>query len=163
MADTHARVVVRNILMPSQFLRQKVDYSVVPWCTYVDPEIATVGLNESSAKDKNVEYDLITEKIDELDRAVVESETKGFVKVLVTKGSDKILGATLVCEGAGDLLHEFVVAMKYRIGLGKISATIHAYPTFAELARKAGDKYNKTRLTPTARKIFAWLYRRRRA
>jgi pyruvate/2-oxoglutarate dehydrogenase complex dihydrolipoamide dehydrogenase (E3) component len=162
MADAHARVVVRNLLMPLQFLRQKVDYSVVPWCTYVDPEIATVGLNESSAKQKNVEYDLITEKVDEVDRPVLESEANGFVKVLVAKGTDKILGATLVCEGAGDLLHEFVLAMKYGIGLGKISATIHAYPTFAELARKAGDKYNKTRLTPTARKIFEWLYRRSR-
>ena len=163
MADTHARIVVRNILMPFQFLRQKVDYSVVPWCTYVDPEIATVGLNESSAKRQNVEYDLISGKLDEVDRAVVESEANGFVKVLVAKGTDKIVGVTLVCEGAGDLLHEFVVAMKHGIGLEKISATIHAYPTFAELARKAGDKYNKTRLTPTAKKIFAWLYRRSRA
>jgi pyruvate/2-oxoglutarate dehydrogenase complex dihydrolipoamide dehydrogenase (E3) component len=162
MADTHARVVVRNILMPFQFLRQKVDYSVVPWCTYVDPEIATVGLNESTAKGKNVEYDLISGKLDEIDRAVVESEANGFVKVLLGKGTDKILGATLVCEGAGDLLHEFVVAMKHGIGLGKISATIHAYPTFAELARKAGDKYNKTRLTPAAKRIFRWLYRRSR-
>ena len=162
MADTHARIVVRNILMPFQFLRQKIDYSVVPWCTYVDPEIATVGLNESSAKEKNMEYDLITEKLDEIDRAVVESEANGFVKVLLAKGTDKILGATLVCENAGDLLHEFVLAMKYGIGLGKIAATIHAYPTFAELARKAGDKYNKTRLTPTAKKIFSWLYKRSR-
>ena len=105
---------------------------------------------------------MITEKLDEIDRAVLESEANGFVKVLVAKGTDKILGATLVCEGAGDLLHEFVLAMKYGIGLGKIAATIHAYPTFAELARKAGDKYNKTRLTPTAQKIFSWLYKRSR-
>ncbi len=162
MADAHARVVVRNILMPFQFLRQKVDYSVVPWCTYVDPEIASVGLNESAAKEKNVQYDLITGKLDEVDRAVVENEESGFLKVLVAKGTDKILGVTLVCEGAGDLLHEFVLAMKCGIGLGRISGTIHAYPTFAELARKAGDKYNKTRLTPTARKIFGWLYERGR-
>lgn len=98
------------------------------------------------------------QKLTEIDRAVVESEESGFVKVVVAKGTDKILGATLVCESAGDLLQEFVLAMKYGIGLGKISATTHAYPTFAELARKIGDKYNKTRLTPTARKIFAWLY-----
>ena len=162
MADTQARVVVRNILMPFQFLRQKIDYSVVPWCTYVDPEIATVGLNESSAREKNMEYDLITEKVSEVDRPILEREASGFVKVLVAKGTDKILGATLVCENAGDLLHEFVLAMKCEIGLGKISSTIHAYPTFAELARKAGDKYNKTRLTPTAQKIFRWLYKRSR-
>jgi len=160
MADVQARVVVRNILMPLQLLRQKIDYAVVPWCTYVDPEIASVGLNETTAKKREVAYDLIRQEIKEVDRAVVEREETGFVKILVAKGTDKILGATLVCENAGDLLHEFVLAMKYGIGLGKISATTHAYPTFAELARKAGDKYNKTRLTPAARKIFSWLYRR---
>jgi pyruvate/2-oxoglutarate dehydrogenase complex dihydrolipoamide dehydrogenase (E3) component len=160
MADVQARLVVRNILMPFQILRQKIDYAVVPWCTYVDPEIATVGLNEAAAKKENISYDLIVQKLQDVDRAVVESEDIGFVKVLVAKGTDKILGATLVCENAGDLLHEFVLAMKYGIGLGKISATTHAYPTFAELARKVGDKYNKTRLTPAARKVFAWLYRR---
>jgi pyruvate/2-oxoglutarate dehydrogenase complex dihydrolipoamide dehydrogenase (E3) component len=160
MADVHARIVVRNILMPVQVLRQKIDYSVVPWCTYVDPEIATVGLNEAAAKKKNIEYDVIQQELAEVDRAVVEREDFGFAKVLAAKGTDKILGATLVCESAGDLLHEFVLAMKYGIGLGKISATIHAYPTLAELARKIGDKYNKTRLTPTAKKIFAWLYQR---
>ena len=106
---------------------------------------------------------MITGKLSEVDRAVVESEAQGFVKVLTAKGTDKILGVTLVCENAGDLLHEFVLAMKNGIGLGKIAATIHAYPTFAELARKAGDKYNKTRLTPTARKIFSWLYQRSRS
>ena len=159
MADAQARVVVRNILMPFQLLRQKIDYAVVPWCTYVDPEIATIWLNEAAAKKQNVSYDLIVQRIEEIDRAVVERQESGFVKVLVAKGTDKILGATLVCENAGDLLDEFVLAMKYGIGLGKISATTHAYPTLAELARKVGDKYNKTRLTPMARKNFRWLYR----
>jgi pyruvate/2-oxoglutarate dehydrogenase complex dihydrolipoamide dehydrogenase (E3) component len=163
MADAQARVVVRNILMPFQFLRQKIDYSVVPWCTFVDPEIATVGLNETAAKNKNIEFDLIRQELKDVDRAVVEREDIGFVKVLVARGTDKILGATLVCEGAGDLMHEFVLAMKYGIGLGKIAATTHAYPTFAELARKLGDKYSKTRLTPTAGRIFSWLYRRQLA
>jgi pyruvate/2-oxoglutarate dehydrogenase complex dihydrolipoamide dehydrogenase (E3) component len=163
MADTHARVVVRNILMPLQILRQKIDYSVVPWCTYTDPEIATVGMNESAAKKQTVAYDLITAKLDEIDRPVLESEANGFVKVLLAKGTDRILGVTIVCEGAGDLLHEFALAMKCGIGLGKIATTIHAYPTFAELARKTADKYNKTRLTPKTQKIFAWLYRRARA
>ena len=160
MADAQARVVVRNILFPCQFLRQKMDYSVVPWCTYVDPEIATVGLNESAAKQQNIEYDLIVQKLDEVDRAIVESESSGFAKVLLAKGSDRILGVTLVCDHAGDLLAEFALAMRCRIGLGAIASTIHTYPTFAELARKLGDKYNKTRLTPAARGIFSWLYRR---
>jgi pyruvate/2-oxoglutarate dehydrogenase complex dihydrolipoamide dehydrogenase (E3) component len=160
MADVQARVVVRNILMPLRMLRQKIDYSVVPWCTYVEPEIATVGLNEAAARQKNIEYDVIRQELAEVDRAVVESEDYGMAKVLVAKGTDRIVGATLVCEGAGDLLHEFVLAMKNGIGLGKIAATTHAYPTLAELARKIGDKYNRTRLTPTAKKIFSWLYQR---
>ena len=160
MADVQARVVVRNILMPVQPLRQKIDYSVVPWCTYVEPEIATVGLNEAAARKKNIEYDVIVQELAEVDRAIVESEDYGMAKVLAAKGSDRILGATLVCENAGDLVHEFVLAMKYGIGLGKISATTHAYPTLAELARKIGDKYNRKRLTPTATKIFHWLYHR---
>jgi pyruvate/2-oxoglutarate dehydrogenase complex dihydrolipoamide dehydrogenase (E3) component len=162
MADAQARVIVRNIVVPFQFLRQKMDYSVVPWCTYVDPEIAHVGLGEKEARHKNVDYDLFFVPLEDVDRAVVESEDAGFAKILTAKGSDKILGATIVAPRAGDLLHEFVLAMKAGIGLGTIASTIHAYPTFAELARKAGDKYNKTRLTPRAKRIFTWLYQRAR-
>ncbi len=162
MADAQARVVVRNILMPFQFLRKKMDYSVVPWCTYTDPEIAHVGLGEKEAQRKNIDYDLFVVPLEDVDRAVVESEEAGFAKVLTQKGSDKILGAIIVAPHAGDLLHEFVLAMKAGIGLATIASTIHAYPTFAELARKAGDKYNRTRLTPNAKKIFTWLYGRAR-
>ena len=161
MADAQARVVVRNIVMPFQLLRQKIDYSVVPWCTYIDPEVATVGLTESAAQKMNVACDVFVQKFSAVDRAVVEREEAGFAKVVVAKGSDRILGVTLVGANAGDLVHEFVLAMKYRIGLGKIAAAIHAYPTLAEIARKMGDQYNKTRLTPTARKIFSWLYARK--
>ena len=161
-ADFTARTVIRNILMPLPFLRQKMDFSVVPWCTYTEPEVAHVGLGERAAKEKNIEYDLFTVPLDEVDRAVLESEETGFVKVLTKKGSDQILGVTLVGAHAGDLLHEFVLAIKQGIGLGAIASTIHAYPTFAELARKAGDKYSKTRLTPRAKKIFTWLYKRAR-
>jgi len=161
-ADFTARIVVRNILMPFQFLRQKVDWSVVPWCTYTDPEVAHVGLGEEEARRKNIGYDLFVVPLEDVDRAVVESEELGFAKILAAKGSDKILGSTIVATHAGDLLHEFVLAMKASIGLGTIASTIHAYPTFAELARKAGDKYNKTRLTPRAKKIFTWLYARSR-
>jgi pyruvate/2-oxoglutarate dehydrogenase complex dihydrolipoamide dehydrogenase (E3) component len=162
MADAQARVVVRNILVPFQFLRQKMDYSVVPWCTYTDPEVAHVGLGEKEAKQKSLEYDLFFVPLEDVDRAVVESEDAGFAKVLTPKSSDKILGATIIGPHAGDLLHEFVLAMKTGTGLGTIASTIHAYPTFAELTRKAGDKYNKTRLTPRAKKIFTWLYERAR-
>src|SRR5207245_7784653 len=134
MADAQARMVVLNILVPFQFLRQKMDYSVVPWCTYVDPEVAHVGLGEKEAKRKNVEYNLFVIPLEDVDRAVVESEEAGFAKILTAKGSDKILGATIVAPHAGDLLHEFVLAMKAGGGLGTIASTIHAYPTFAELA-----------------------------
>ena len=162
MADAQARVVVRNILMPFQFLRQKMDYSVVPWCTYSDPEVAHVGLGEKGVWQERIDYDLFVVSLADVDRAVVESEEAGFAKILTAKGSDKILGATIVAPHAGDLLHEFVLAMNAKIGLGKIASMIHAYPTFAELARKAADKYNKTRLTPRAKKIFTWLYKRAR-
>jgi pyruvate/2-oxoglutarate dehydrogenase complex dihydrolipoamide dehydrogenase (E3) component len=161
-ADFTARIVVRNILMPFQFLRQRVDWSVVPWCTYTDPEVAHVGVGENEAQQKNIEYDLFFVPLEDVDRAVVESEEAGFAKILTAKGSDKILGATIVAPRAGDLLQEFAFAMSAKIGLGKIATMIHAYPTFAELARKAGDKYNKTRLTPRAKKIFTWLYARAR-
>jgi pyruvate/2-oxoglutarate dehydrogenase complex dihydrolipoamide dehydrogenase (E3) component len=162
-ADAQARVVVRNILMPFQLLRQKMDYAVVPWCTYTDPEVARVGLNEAEAKQQNISYDLISVGINELDRAVIEGEELGFIKVLTAKGIDKILGVTIVAPHAGDLLHEFVLAMKYRVGLGQLATTIHAYPTFAELARKVGDHYNKKRLTPFLKRVFNWLYQRSRA
>src|SRR5438552_5118070 len=162
MADAQARVVVRNIVAPFQFLRQKMDYSVVPWCTYVDPEVAHVGLGEKEAQQKNIDYDLFVVPLEDVDRAVVESEEAGFAKILTAKGSDRILGATIVAPHAGDLLHEFVLAMKAGIGLGKIASTIHAYPTFAELARKPGDIYSKTRLTLRVNKSLTWLYKRAR-
>lgn len=161
-ADFTARTVVRNILMPLPFLRRKASCAVVPWCTYTDPEVAHVGLGEKQARKDGIDYDLFSVPFSELDRAVVESEEAGFAKILTRKGSDRILGAILVGPCAGDLLHEFVVAMNANIGLGTIAGMIHAYPTLAELARKAGDKYNKTRLTPRAKKVFSWLYRRAR-
>jgi pyruvate/2-oxoglutarate dehydrogenase complex dihydrolipoamide dehydrogenase (E3) component len=162
LADAHARVVVRNILMPLQLLRQKTEIAVLPWVTYTDPEIAHVGFGEREAQKSNIAYDLFVVPLEEVDRAVVESEESGFAKVLTAKDSDKILGVTIAGAHAGDLIHEFVLAMKSGIGLGTIASTIHAYPTFAELARKAGDKYNKTRLTPRAKKVFTWLYKRAR-
>src|SRR5437762_9595796 len=111
MADAQARVVVRNILVPFQFLRQKMDYLVVPWCTYTDPEVAHVGLGEKEAKQKNTEYDLFCVPLKDVDRAVVESEEAGFAKILTAKGSDKIIGATIVASHASYLLHEFALPL----------------------------------------------------
>ena len=160
MADHHARTVVRNILIP--WFKQKVDYSVVPWCTYTDPEVARVGLNETEARQTAVNYDLFTQELKDVDRAVLEDEDTGFAKVLTAKGTDRLIGVTLIAPHGGDLLHEFVLAMKHGIGLSKIAATIHAYPTFAEITRKVGDQYRKKQLTPFAKTLFAWLYRRAR-
>jgi pyruvate/2-oxoglutarate dehydrogenase complex dihydrolipoamide dehydrogenase (E3) component len=136
-ADVQARVVVRNMMMPFQFLRQKATLSVVPWATYTDPEVAHVGLSERDAGEQGVAYDLYRQELDDVDRNIVESEEVGYAKVLTEKGSDKILGVTLIGPHAGDLLHEFVLAMQHGIGLCGIASTIHVYPTFAEIARKA--------------------------
>ena len=160
VADSHARTVVRNILLP--WWKSKREDSVIPWCTYTSPEVARVGLNEREAEQKGIAYDVWKQPLSELDRAIVESEAEGFAKVLTEKGSDRILGVTLVAERAGDLLHEFVLAMKAGVGLKTISGTIHAYPTYAEIARKVADAQQKSRLTPFAKKLFAWMYRRGR-
>lgn len=160
LADHHARVVVRNILLP--WLKTRVDVSALPWCTYTSPEVARVGLSEAQAREKGVAYDLWVQPLEEVDRAVVESEEAGFAKVLTAKRSGRILGATIVSERAGDIVHELVLAMQSGLGLKRVSGTIHAYPTFAEVARKAADRYQRGRLTPTAHRVFAWLYRRRR-
>jgi pyruvate/2-oxoglutarate dehydrogenase complex dihydrolipoamide dehydrogenase (E3) component len=160
VADYQARIVVRNVLMPIQPLRQKVNYSGLPWCTFTDPEIARVGLSEEEAKQSSIEYDVYQEKMSDIDRAIVENATAGFVKILTARGSDKILGAAIVAQHAGELLQPLVLAMHARLGLSKVAATIHPYPTFVEVERKAGDAYHKTKLTPFARKIFGWLYRR---
>lgn len=114
------------------FKKFKVDYSVIPWCTYTDPEVARVGLNEQEAKEKGIPYLLSEYHIDDLDRAIVDSETQGYIRVLTQPGSDKILGVTFVGSHAGDLIAEFVLAMKNKLGLNKILSTIHIYPTFAE-------------------------------
>jgi pyruvate/2-oxoglutarate dehydrogenase complex dihydrolipoamide dehydrogenase (E3) component len=160
VADHHARIVVRNILTP--LLKSKADTSVLPWCTFTSPEVGRVGLSETEANRAGVPHDVWTQPLSEVDRAVVESETEGFAKVITEKGSDRILGAAIVAERGGDLVHEIVVAMRAKVGLTDLSGTIHAYPTYAELARRTADQYQKSRLTPRAKALFAWLYRRAR-
>ncbi|MBU2918472.1 FAD-dependent oxidoreductase [Psychrosphaera sp. F3M07] len=114
----------------------KVDYRVIPWTTFIDPEVARVGINEQEAKDKGIDYEITRFEFKELDRAITDTATKGFIKVITPKGKDKILGVTVVSEHAGDLIAEFVLAMKHGLGLNKILGTIHSYPTWAE-----GNKY----------------------
>ncbi|WP_445366658.1 FAD-dependent oxidoreductase [Methylomonas sp. BW4-1] len=115
-----------------QFKQFRTDYSVIPWSTFTDPEVARVGLNEQDAQAQNIAYEVSTYDIDDLDRAIADGEAHGFVKVLTVPGKDKILGVTIVGEHAGDLIAEFVLAMKHGIGLNKILGTIHIYPTLAE-------------------------------
>ena len=130
-----------------KFKKFKVDYSVVPWATFTDPEVARVGINEQEAIEKRIAHDVHVYGIDDLDRAIADGEAHGFVKVITPKGSDKILGATIVGEHAGDLLVEFVAAMKHGFGLEGILGTIHIYPTFGEANKYAAGVYKRSTAT----------------
>ncbi len=121
----------------------KVDYSVIPWATFIDPEVARVGLNEQEAKEKGIEVEVTKYGIDDLDRAIADSAAHGFVKVLTVPGKDKILGVTIVGAHAGDLLAEYVLAMKHGLGLNKILGTIHTYPTMAEANKYAAGEWKR--------------------
>ena len=138
------------------FKKFKADYRVIPWSTFVDPEVARVGLNELEARAQGVAHEVTVFPLDELDRAIADGETQGFVKVLTVPGKDRILGVTIVGEHAGDLLAEFVLAMKHGIGLNKIFGTIHTYPTLAE-ANKYGAGNWKRAHAP--QKLLAWVER----
>ncbi|MEO0590825.1 MAG: FAD-dependent oxidoreductase [Pseudomonadota bacterium] len=126
-----------------QFKRFKADYRVIPAVTFLDPEVARVGLNETEAAEQGIAFEVTRYELDDLDRAITESETSGFVKVLTPPGKDTILGATIVGSHAGDLLAEYVLAMKYKIGLNKILGTIHSYPTMAEANKFAAGNWKK--------------------
>ena len=158
-ADFQARLILRNALFPG---KSKIDYRVVPWCTFTDPEVARVGLNEKEAKEKNISYDLYSYSMKDLDRAVCDREDEGLIKVLTKKGTDQLLGVTLVGSHAGDLIHEFVLAMHQKIGLKKIASMIHIYPTLAEISKRVADTYQRGRLTPKTRrwleKYFRWRF-----
>ena len=130
-----------------KFKKFKVDYSVVPWATFTDPEVARVGINEQEAIEQKIAHDVHVYGIDELDRAIADGEAHGFVKVITPKGSDKILGATIVGEHAGDLLVEFVAAMKHGFGLEGILGTIHIYPTMGEANKYAAGVYKRSTAT----------------
>lgn len=132
----------------------KVDYRVIPWTTFIDPEVARVGLNEQDAIDKGIEYEITRFEFEEIDRAITDSAAKGFIKVITPKGKDKILGVTIVSEHAGDLLAEFVLAMKHGLGLNKILGTIHSYPTWAE-----GNKYvaGEWKRDHAPQRVLSWL------
>lgn len=136
------------------FKKFKADYSVIPWSTFIDPEVARVGLNEQEAKQQGIAYEVTRYGIDDLDRAIADGTAHGFIKILTIPGKDRILGVTIVGEHAGDLLAEFVLAMKHGLGLNKILGTIHTYPTLAEANKYAAGEWKRAH---APEKILKWL------
>jgi pyruvate/2-oxoglutarate dehydrogenase complex dihydrolipoamide dehydrogenase (E3) component len=154
-SDFQARIVIQNALF---FGRARASALTMPWSTYTDPEIAHVGLYERDAAARGIGVRTFVQELQDVDRAVLDGEALGFVKVHVRAGSDKILGATIVARHAGEMLPELTMAIAHGIGLGRIASVIHSYPTQAEAIRKLGDAYNRTRLTPLVKRVFgAWL------
>lgn len=143
-----------------RFRKFKADYSVIPWATFTEPEVARVGLNEQDAREKNIPYEVTTYQLDDLDRAIADEEAHGFVKVLTVPGKDKILGVTIAGEHAGDLIAEYVMAMKHGLGLNKILGTIHIYPTLAEANKYAAGAWKRAhapvRLLEWVKRYHAW-------
>ncbi len=126
-----------------KFKKFKVDYSVIPWATFTDPEVARVGINKQDAAEQNISYDVTRYPLDDLDRAIAEGEDQGFIEVLTKPGSDQILGATIVGNQAGELIAEFVFAMRHKLGMNKILSTIHIYPTRMEAVKFAAGNWKK--------------------
>lgn len=153
-ADFMARIVIQNTLFLG---RAKVSGLTIPWCTYTSPELAHVGLHGHVASRGQMNVNTFTQPFSEVDRAILEGD-EGLVKVHLRKGTDTILGATIVAKHAGDMISEFTLAMTNGLGLKKIASTIHPYPTQAEAVRKVGDQFNRTRLTPFVKLLFdKWL------
>ena len=155
MASHQAWYATVNALF-GRFRKFKVDYSIVPWATFTDPEVARVGLNEQDADAQGIAYEVTRYDIDDLDRAIADGEAHGFIKVLTAPGKDRILGATIVGYHAAELLAEFVLAMKYGIGLGKILGTIHVYPTLGESNRFLAGEWRKAR---KPERLLGWVER----
>ena len=154
-ADALARILIANALFMG---RQKTSALTIPWCTYTDPEIAHVGMYERDAQEQGIAVTTLTVPLAAVDRAVLDGEAAGFARVHLKKGTDKILGATIVARHAGEMINEYSLAITSGLGLGAIAKTIHPYPTQAEIAKKLADMYNRTRLTPIVKRLLAgWL------
>jgi pyruvate/2-oxoglutarate dehydrogenase complex dihydrolipoamide dehydrogenase (E3) component len=158
-ADAAARIVIQNALF---WGRKRLSALTIPWCTYTQPEIAHVGLSERDAGEQGVAVDVYRRGFNETDRGAAEGVGEGFVKILTAKGKDKILGATIAGEHAGDLINPLTMAMVHGIGLGGLAQIIYPYPTLGEAIKQAADAYNRTRLTPRVKRIMAWLLEKRR-
>lgn len=164
-ADAMAQIVIQNALFPHPFGLgyASVDSLIMPWCTFTEPEIAHVGMYEKDATEKGLEVETYTFKLDEVDRAILDGEDNGFARVHIQKGSDKILGATIVAAHAGEMISEFSVLMKAGLGAKTIAGTIHPYPTQAEVNKKVVNLWRKAHFTQATRdrliKLFAWMRR----
>jgi len=154
-ADATARIVIQNALFLG---RKKQSALTIPWCTYTDPEIAHVGMYERDAQEKGMAVDTFVRPLNDVDRAIADGEDEGFVKIHVKKGTDEILGATIVARHAGEMLGEITLAIVGNLGLGRLGNVIHTYPTQAEAIKQVADAYNRTRLTPFIKGLFTrWL------
>jgi pyruvate/2-oxoglutarate dehydrogenase complex dihydrolipoamide dehydrogenase (E3) component len=154
-ADFMARIVIQNALFKG---RARASSLNIPWATYTSPEIAHVGLYEPEARARGIAVDTFTQELGRVDRAILDGEGEGFVRIHLRRGTDEILGATVVAAHAGELIGEVALAMKGRLGLKTVAGTIHPYPTQAEAIRKTGDLYNRTRLTPVVKRVMErWL------
>ncbi|MCC6233594.1 MAG: mercuric reductase, partial [Verrucomicrobiales bacterium] len=159
-ADFAARLVIQNALFAlGPFGRRRLSSLVMPRATYTDPEIAHTGLDLRELEQRGLATDTYTVPFSAVDRAVTDGETDGFARVHTRHGTDRILGATVVGKHAGDLISELTLAIHAGIGLGRIASTVHPYPTRAEILRKLGDAYQRTRLTPRAKSVLAALLR----
>lgn len=164
-ADAMAQIVIQNALFPHPFGLgyATVDSLIMPWCTFTEPEVAHVGMYEQDARDKGIEVETYTFKLDEVDRAILDGEDEGFARVHIQKGSDTILGATIVAAHAGEMIGEFSVLMKAGVGAKAIAGTIHPYPTQAEVNKKVVNLWRKAHFTQATRnrlmKLFAWMRR----
>jgi pyruvate/2-oxoglutarate dehydrogenase complex dihydrolipoamide dehydrogenase (E3) component len=159
-ADAAARIVIKNTLFaPFGLGRSQLSQLVMPWVTYTDPEIAHVGLHQHEADQQGIAVKTILIPLAEVDRAIADGETTGFLKLLHAQNSDKILGATIVARHAGEMISQITTAMVHQIGLSKLSSVIHPYPTQAEAIKKAADTYRRTLLTPRTKAFLAALTR----
>jgi pyruvate/2-oxoglutarate dehydrogenase complex dihydrolipoamide dehydrogenase (E3) component len=159
-ADAQARIIIANALFMG---RQRNSRLVIPWATYTSPEIAHVGMYEKEARDRGYQVNTLTVPLGDTDRAQIDGETEGFARVHLKKGSDKILGATIVAQHAGEMIGEMALAVTNGIGLAAIGRTLHPYPTQAEVMKKLADAYNRSRLTPRLQKLLGlWLRWQRR-
>ncbi|PCI40365.1 MAG: mercuric reductase [Elusimicrobia bacterium] len=156
-ADAHAKIVIQNALFtPIAMLRKKTTSLIIPWTTYTDPEIAHVGMYEKDAIARGIPVKTIMEPFKDVDRAILDGEDEGFVKIHYEDGTDRILGATIVARHAGEMISELTLAMTAGIGLGTLADTIHTYPTQVEAIKRAAGQWKKTKLTPTVRALFKW-------